>query len=155
MAKVQGQREVQNRWTEDELLRVRTCWSHGQRLLVQENERGQCTQEKAQERQRQGSKQEQCERSHDSNGVSDDSTSGNFSQSNLENHPGRRHMGPSRSMDGDEDEDYEMEYIMAAIRNRGSLRQSKDWYVVHLSVDKCAHEHVCSPHSHASRRCEE
>ena len=41
-------------------------------------------------------------------------------------------------MDGDEDEDYEMEYIMAAIRNRGSLRQSKDWYVVHVSVDKCA-----------------
>ena len=64
-------------------------------------------------------------------------------------------MGPSRSMDGDEDEDYEMEYITAAIRNRGSLHQSKDRYVAHVLVDKCAHEYVCSPHSHASRRCEE
>ena len=41
-------------WTEDELLRVRTCWTHGQRLLVQGNEQGQCrTQQQGQARQRQ------------------------------------------------------------------------------------------------------
>ena len=47
-----GQGEEQNRSTEDDLLRVRTCWSHGQRLLAQGNEQGQCTQQLGQERQR-------------------------------------------------------------------------------------------------------
>ena len=40
-------------------------------------------------------KEAHCERSHDTNRVDDDSTSGTLSQSNLENHPGR-HLGPSR-----------------------------------------------------------
>ena len=85
-AKVTRARETeQNRWTEDELLRVRTCWSHGQRLLVQGNEPGQYrTQQQGQERQKR--RKEQCERSQDSDEVSDDSTTKNPSQSNLENH---------------------------------------------------------------------
>ena len=60
-----------HRRTEDKLLRVRTCWSHGQRLLAQGSEQGHYTQQQGQERQRR--RKEQCERCHDSNGVDDDS----------------------------------------------------------------------------------
>ena len=48
-------------------------------------------------------------------------------------------------MDEDEDEGRETGYILAAIRHREPFRQSKDWYVVHVFVDNCADEHVCSP----------
>ena len=37
------QHNAQNRWTEDDLLRVRTCWSHGRRLLGGGNEQTQYT----------------------------------------------------------------------------------------------------------------
>ena len=59
-----------------------------------ENEEGQCIQQQGQERLRQWQRKEQCEGSHDSNGV-DDFTSANLGQSNLESDPGR-HLGPSR-----------------------------------------------------------
>ena len=42
------------------------------------------------------------------------------------------------------DED-ETGYILAAIRHREPFRHSKDLYVAHEVVDKCAAEHVCSP----------
>ena len=80
-----------NRRAEHELLRVRMCWSHRQRLLVKRNEQGQWAQQQRQERPRQ--REEQCERSHDSDGVSDDPTIGNLSQPNFENHWGHRHLG--------------------------------------------------------------
>ena len=38
------------RWIKDELLRMRTCWPHGQRLLVQGHKQGQGTQQQGQER---------------------------------------------------------------------------------------------------------
>ena len=34
---------------------------------------------------------------------------------------------------------------MAAIQHREPLCQSKEWFVVHVLVDTCADEHVCSP----------
>ena len=46
------QGKEQNWWIKDELLRMRTCWPHGQRLLVQGHQQGQRTQQ-GQERQRQ------------------------------------------------------------------------------------------------------
>ena len=49
------------------------------------------------------------------------------------------------TVDEDEDEGYETGYILAAIRHRETFRQSKDWHVVHVLVDICADEHVCSP----------
>ena len=48
-------------------------------------------------------------------------------------------------MDEDEDDEYETGYILAAIRHRETFIQSKDWHVVHVLVDNCAGEHVCSP----------
>ena len=48
-------------------------------------------------------------------------------------------------MDEDEDDEYETGYILAAIRHRETFIQSKDWHVVHVLVDNCADEHVCSP----------
>ena len=48
-------------------------------------------------------------------------------------------------MDEDEDDEYETRYILAAIRHRETFIQSKDWHVVHVLVDNCADEHVCSP----------
>ena len=48
-------------------------------------------------------------------------------------------------VDEDVDEEYETGYILAAIRYREPFHQSKDWYVVHVLVDNCADEHVCSP----------
>ena len=49
------------------------------------------------------------------------------------------------TMDEDEDEGYETGYILAAIRHGETFTQSKDWHVVHVLVDNCADEHVCSP----------
>ena len=49
------------------------------------------------------------------------------------------------TMDEDEDDEFETEYILAAIRHRETPIQSKDWHVVHVLVDNCADEHVCSP----------
>ena len=55
-----------------------------QRLLVQGNEQGRCcTQKKGQEMQR----QEQCEQSHDSDRVEDDSISGNINQQKSRESP--------------------------------------------------------------------
>ena len=48
-------------------------------------------------------------------------------------------------MDEDEDDEFETGYILAAIRHRETFIQSKDWHVVHVLVDNCADEHVCSP----------
>ena len=48
-------------------------------------------------------------------------------------------------MDEDEDDEYETGYILAAIRHRETFTQSKDWHAVHVLVDNCADEHVCSP----------
>ena len=45
----------------------------------------------------------------------------------------------------DEDDEFETGYILAAIRHRETFIQSKDWHVVHILVDNCADEHVCSP----------
>ena len=91
-----------------------------------------------------GTSKEQCERSRGSNGVDDDSTSGNLSQSNLENLP-RRHLGPSAPMDENEDEDFETGYTKAAIWHGEPFRQSKGWYVVHALMGNFADEQVCSP----------
>ena len=94
----EGQRQKQGKeqnWCVGyELLRVRTCWPHGQRLLVQGYEQRQRTQQQGQERQRQRQREEQCERSHNSDRVDDDSTGWKLHQSNLENHSGW-HLGPS------------------------------------------------------------
>ena len=48
-------------------------------------------------------------------------------------------------MDEDEDDEYETGYILAAIRHRETFIQTKDWHVVHVLVDDCADEDVCSP----------
>ena len=48
-------------------------------------------------------------------------------------------------VDEDDDEEYEAGYVLAAVRHREPFHQSKDWYVVHVLVDNCADEHVCSP----------
>ena len=48
-------------------------------------------------------------------------------------------------MDEDEGDEFETGYILAAIRHRETFIQSKDWHVVHILVDNCADEHVCSP----------
>ena len=47
-------------------------------------------------------------------------------------------------VDEDEDEEYKAGYVLAAVRHRETFHQSKDWYVVHVFVDNCADEHVCS-----------
>ena len=48
-------------------------------------------------------------------------------------------------MDEDEDESFKTGCILATVRHREPVRQSKDWFVVHVWVDKCSDEHVCSP----------
>ena len=47
-------------------------------------------------------------------------------------------------LDEDQDEVYETGYVLAALRYREPFHQSKDWYIVHVLVDNCADEHVCS-----------
>ena len=109
------------------------------RLLAQGNEQGQCTQQPGQERQRW--RQEQCERSHDSIAVDDHSTSGNLSQSHLENHP-RRHLGPSRPHVRVTKLD--TSWQRSGTKNH-SVNPKTGWYVAHILVGNCADEHVCSP----------
>ena len=48
-------------------------------------------------------------------------------------------------MDEDEDEEYEAGYVLATIRHREPFHQSKEWCMVHVFVDNCADDHVCSP----------
>ena len=48
-------------------------------------------------------------------------------------------------LDDDEDDEFETGYILAVIRHRETFIQSKDWHVVHVLVDNCEDEHVCSP----------
>ena len=49
------------------------------------------------------------------------------------------------TMDEDEDEEYEIGFFFAAMRQREPFRHSKRLYVAHVLVDNCADEHVCSP----------
>ena len=109
--------------TTDELPRVRTCWSHGQRLLgsrkltraVYPTTRARNAKAKARTVSTKSRLQRSRRRLHQ-----------------WEPQPVKSRESSRRTLD--QDEDYESGYILAAIRQRETFIQSKDWHVVHALV---------------------
>ena len=124
----------QHRRSEDKLLRVRTCWSHFERLLVPANEQGSGPSNKGKKGNDKGKgnfKGKDKDSVNEVTTLSETVTTEPLPVKSRES-PRTPTLGivPSRPMEEDKDEEYETGCILAAIRHREPFRQSKDLCVV-------------------------